>query len=271
MGKGSVVMTAARQQQLKQDRLRTKAISMYIKEHRENLIKALPLSARSDSNRKRKELERMGRAEFKRDSHITQGRFLAMAAEGGASEDREQLDGLPNQAAAAPQEKSATCSGVLVVATPSVQRDLLPAAREPEAPSRGAGQSASEAPALRTSVTVDSEWNGGLSATPLHDRWVRCAKSLREVYGDAASFEVLAIGIRILEVVDLKSEEFRGFRDSVKLAAVAGLAAKQVTSQASVNPRHVLTVWAKIAGKSCEGQVRQAEKRLLMQWARHSL
>ena len=123
---------------------------------------------------------------------------------------------------------------------------------------------------LRTSVTVDSQWEVNRSPSPLHDQLVRCTKSLRAVYGDATTFEVLAVGTRLLDQVDVHSEEFRSYRASVKVAAVAGVAAKQVHSSEYVEPDHVITLWAKIAGQSSEPQVRAVEKMLLVKWARQS-
>ena len=123
---------------------------------------------------------------------------------------------------------------------------------------------------LRTSVTVDCQWEMNRSPLPLHDRLVRCTKSLRAVYGDATTFEVLAVGTRMLAEVDILAEEFRSYRASVKVAAVAGLAAKQVHSSECVKPDHVITLWAKIAGQSSEPQVRAVERMLLVKWARQS-
>ena len=121
---------------------------------------------------------------------------------------------------------------------------------------------------LRTAVTVDSLWEVGRSTSPLHDQLVRCTKSLRQVYGDATTFEALAAGIRFLDLVDMQSKEFRGFKTAVKVAAVAGIAAKKVHSTENVAANHVIMLWAKIAGKSSEPQVRALERLLLVHWVR---
>ena len=290
MGKGSLAVSSTRQQQLLQDRLRTKAISKYIQEHREELLKSMSAKLFANANQKRRELERVGREWFRREPLDTQGRFITMASastEPSAAADNQQLvlqripsptppqqlvlQRIPSPAPPAAQKKTSPTP-------PAAPKKTSVSSGVDEAPGHEAlvhvgGESAGKAAALRTSVTVDSEWVPGHCATPLHDRWVGCAKILRAAYGDATSFEVLAAGIRILDIVDWQSVEFRGCgeSDNVKLAAVAEMAAKQKVSRASVKDNHVIALWTKIAGKSSERQVRAVEKRLLLKWARYDL
>ena len=57
-------MSSTRQRTLLHDRARTRAVSQYLLDHRENLLEMLPSKLKKDSNQKRKELERLARQHF---------------------------------------------------------------------------------------------------------------------------------------------------------------------------------------------------------------
>ena len=284
------------------DRLRRQAISKYIADHRADLLRLLRPAQLKDRNTERRELERVGRIHFNREPPETQGQYMPRRAEEtpasgvpesqgllSPSSDPEQprpkKDGVA-QAAARPRSSGVSGSrprkrqGAVVQAASSSTAAACPTTsyvtpkrglEKTQDPKRGLEktQAAASCPKrLRTSETVDSHWVAGRASSVLHDQLVRCTKNLRVIYGDATTFEILAVGMRMLDHVNMQSQAFRSFRVGVKVAAVVGVAAKKVHSGAEVAEDHVITLWAKIAGKSSEPQVRQVEKMFVVQWAR---
>ena len=146
-----------------------------------------------------------------------------------------------------------------------------------EADSSSSGVPAATPPAV---VPKDSHGDGGVGA--LQTRWepgpkdmidllVGRAPILRTLYGDAGTCEVLASGIRVVERVvgDMSSSAWRSARPVLKVAAVAGLAAK--LTQSCADEQHVCKLWHKIAGRSVEGEVRKLDRELVCAWGRQGL
>lgn len=264
-------MSDTRRRQLQHDRLRTKAISLFLADHREALLCNLKEVGRMDSNSKRKALEHVARKKFKEETDRVRSHYMNLAGatgegqgsggsggegkkqgSGGSGEEAEEVQ--RTDAPDGPQSSSAEMSQQTPVAkrqrkAPEIQR-LTP-------PSLAAG-----------SVAVDSgrdSGKDGVSQAALRGRLVDCAGCLREIYGDAGGFEALAGGLRILDKVSVAT--WKG-DDIVKVAAILGLAAKMTQTQ---DKNHVRTLWAKIAGKGRERPVRDLEQKVFMAWSRDSL
>ena len=279
-------------------RLRRQAISNYIADHREDLLKLLLPAHLSDRNAKRRELERVGRVHFNREPSQTQGQYMDKVIREeipaqGAPEPQSQERGVPGVAEQMEkptpeklhrQQANRQHRGVPGVAERMEEFQEFRSSGEAASSSGDAAQtttctsqkcdpvklqaSTHSPKRLRTSQTVDSHWKLGQATSALHDQLIRCTKSLRAIYGDATTFEILAVATRMLDHVDMESEMFRRRRTAVKLAAVVGVAAKQMHSSEQVTADHVIRLWAKIAGKSSEPQVREVEKVFVAQWAR---
>lgn len=267
---GSVVpaMSDTRRQQLQRDRLRTKAISLFLADHREALLRKLKHAGPMDYNFKRKALEHVARKKFNEATDSVQRHYMNIA--GATGEGTKEGSGGSGEA------------GCETQVAEQVQRTDVhdgpqssPAEMSQQAPDAKRRRKSLEIQRLAPpnmavdSVAVDSgrdSGKDGVSQAALRGRLVNCADCLREIYGDAGGFETLAGGLRILDKVSVAT--WKG-DDTVKVAAILGLAAKLTQTPEDTN--HVRTLWAKIAGKHRERPVRDLEKKVFMAWARDSL
>ena len=87
-------MSSSRQQTVTLDRRRTRAVSMYLADHREILLNMLPKEMKTDKNTKRKELEKIARKDFHKASESEQRTYYARVSASGefrSSGEGEQL------------------------------------------------------------------------------------------------------------------------------------------------------------------------------------
>ena len=160
---------------------------------------------------------------------------------------------------------SAACSGALALPLPnsaSLPRQSRHAHQKASSPpKRSKTSAANQDPSSGTLAgRLDKHWTSG------HDQLVQQSQHLLELYGDAGAMETLAAGIRILDTVGLGPWQSRV---AVKAAVVMGMAAK--LPQASTDVQHVRRLWAQIAGKSSDAEVRRLEKQVFATWARRGL
>jgi hypothetical protein len=96
----------------------------------------------------------------------------------------------------------------------------------------------------------------------------KAAPTLAQLYGDAGAAEVIAATFRILGAI-LPQLRRQKQSDAVKVAVVAGLAAK--LTQTPADPTHVKKLWAAFAGRSNKASVAKLEPHVLNMWAAQSL
>ena len=266
-------LSSSRQQQLRRDCLRTRAVSIYLADHRECLTKALPRKFLRDKNQKRRELERLAREAFKKLTKTEQETYVSRAetASGGAgkrcgdqsgdacrSSGDEAVGAYSSEgrgAGAKPPTPRTPAASAALRTTPPAQ-DGTPLKRQ--RPASLAQQEGS------TLSGLDQHWGAGSST--LHGALLRQGHAVRQVCGsEAGALETLASGIRILDAIDLGRWSNRV---AVKVAVVAGMAAKLSQPLPSDELRKL---WAKIAGKASEVEIRQLEREVLAIWARKGL
>lgn len=249
------------------DRLRTKAVSLYLAEHRQSLLSKLKNVGSMTCNLKRKALEHEARKKFKEETDSVQRHYMNIAGakgqgakqgSGGSGEGRCEPKAAEQVQSTNVHDGPQSSSAEMSQQTPVAKRRR----KSPEALAVGL-QRLSPPKRAVDSVAVDS---GRDSA--LRGRLVNCTGCLRDIYGDAGGFETLAGGLRILDKVSLAT--WNG-DDTVKAAAILGLAAKLTQTPLKGHTNHVHTLWAKIAGKRRERPVRDLEKKVFMAWARDSL
>lgn len=348
-GKGWV--SAIRREQLRADRLQTKAISKFLQAEREKLLEHLTPSCLKDRFTKRNELMRVARQTFKALPSHEQEKYMHLAtqetamastappppapspqpAEGSGSlsshpgmgaDQSESLahlhgniaaDNATQEAGVETQEAGledalAEMLGLDVPFPPQARASqgsthrstrVRITTKRPDIGVYGPGQPASPPAECRwTPLPKRSQvWEYGslgvglcrtnqgtgspreAQASPvkqnapdksvLRDRLMEVApQPLRELYGDAGCMEVLAATLRILDVADESLMCLSG-AVAVKLAAVLGVAAK--LSQSSDDHRHIVKLWAKIAGKPAERQIRDMETKVISMWVKPCL
>lgn len=272
----------ARQQTLLRDRHRTRAVLLYLADHRQRLTKMLPRKIKKDKSKIRSELLRMARKRFNQASQGEKQTYhdRAKSASRSAGEVGEQPPRSIEQPLSKLVEPRSIGEEQLVEFRSSVEFRSAgdgKAGSPPRTPPRGvisssalhaavghptprkvAGRSFRSAPAAPWSPSQSSG-----PACPLRDSLMREIKLFRDLYGDAGALETMACAIRILDVVDMK--RWRN-RRAVKLAVVAGMAAKLVPT--SSDEKHVRTLWAKFAGESALTEVRKLEREVFMAWAK---
>ena len=262
----ATAMSSTRQQTLLRDRIRSRAVSRYLADLRSTLVDTLSDEVKKDKNKKRKELERLARERFTKESDIVQKRYLDMVmrpeplpAEVGEQEAefRSSGDVLRSSEASSIASSSASAAAPLVSKpASSSQRTPSPCAHlsDNSPPKRSKLVGAPQGQSSGATVGgLDIQWSIGRS-TVLHDQLVRQCKPLRDLYGDAGALEALASGVRILDAIDMGAWPNRA---GVKVAVVAGMAAKM--TQASTDDQHVRKLWAKLAGQSSETEVRRLD------------
>ena len=251
-------VSSTRQQSLLRDRLRTKAISLYLADCRQEVAASLSHTSWKTPNMKRKALEAEARRRFKLLSQDEQAKYTDTAS--GKTDDATSKE--------SPVSAGSSGSGV------SGGRPIPPA---PSTPPKHVREASPARPTKRCKpmpnppaqtppigASLESVWSLGRSQ--LHDRLMHTASHLRKLYGDAGALETLAASIRILCAVD-----FCAWTDSasVKVAVVVGMAAK--LTQACDDANHVLKLWAAVAGNRQEKRIRALEHRVLAAWARQGL
>ena len=92
----------------------------------------------------------------------------------------------------------------------------------------------------------------------------KAATTLEKLYGDAGAAEVRAASLRILSAISPQLSRHRQ-SDAVKVAVVAGLAAK--LTQTAADPAHVKKLWTAYAGRSSGASVATLEPKVLNMWA----
>ena len=278
-------MSERRQQQLRHDRLRTKAISVYLDDHRAELHGTLKMVASMDSNEKRKALEQAARKRFREEPVGVQEHYLK------AVEAKAKAKGTKQVPSSGVHDGPQSSSPVECQQTPEVKRrrrssavqrlrgsgekinsktDMMSSAVQRL---RGSGEKINSKTDMmppkaitrsQPKVPVDKD---GKARAALHQVLLHCKGTLQEIYGDAGAFGTLSSGLRLLDAVPVAT--WTG-DDFAKAAAVLGVAAK-LTQTPMEGKNHVRTLWTKIAGKHRERQVRNLELKVLTAWARDSL
>ena len=297
-------MSSSRQQTLMLDRRRTRAVSVYLADHRDILLNMLPKKMKTDKNTKRKELERVARKHFQQASESEQqtcyARVRTVRASGkfrGSGEGEQLVESRSGGEGEQLVESRSVDEG----GQPSIEQPLVEprsiveeqlvefrgsvacrsardgkAGSPPRTPAGGITSSALHAAfghptprkaARRSFQSAPAPWSMSESAGPscgLRDSLMRENQHLRALYGDAGALETMACAIRILDVVDMKQWKNRR---AVKLAVVVGMAAK--LSATPSDEQHVRKLWAKFAGdSSLLHEVRKLEKDVVMAWAK---
>ena len=332
----SSMLSSTRQQTRLFDRLRTRAVSLFLAEFRDVFLAQVPDDSQNDKEKKRKALEKIARLQFKREPDNVQRIYInsarhtespvpladgqdtkslssgdsfrssAVLADALSSGDsllssgvlaesrsagdsfrssavladaRSSGDSLLSSGVVAESRSSGDClqsSSVLAVPSPAALVLPLPSCTMPhpttlasprssvQSKKRKAGETNGDSPATSVANGLDAHWTDGPSA--LTGRFVRQCKHFRKLYGDAGALEALAAGVRISEAIDMKAWPDRV---TVKLAVVAGMAAKLTQTQS--DEEHVRILWARIAGKSSEPEIRKLETKVLGIWARKGL
>ncbi len=233
------------------DRIRRRAVSLYLSDRRETLVKLVPGKYKRDRNVKRKELERLAREKFGCEEERIQAEYL-----------KKVHRGQPDASVPMPlkDQSGVESSGVLASGVESGVESSGVLASGVES----SGVLASGVESSGVLASLGQHWTTGCS-NELHDGLVRQVQPLRSLYGDAGALETLAAGIRILSVVDL---ERWPDRMAVKMAVVTGMAAKLTQT---CDDKHVLKLWSNIAGKSAAPLVRSLERQVFVVWARNGL
>ena len=224
--------SSTRQQQLLRDRQRTKAISLYLADVRQELLVTLPKKVTKDRNLKRKELERMARLRFGLESEEQQAQYIERVS-CASSHVASDLS------AGAGTMTGFRCSGV-EVAPRKRMRSKTPSSTSEPSSSPGHSQ--------------------------LHDPLMQTKKHLNQLYGEAGALQTLASGLHISSAMDMS---LWVYPEPIKVAVVAGMAAK--LTQACTDEEHIVKLWAKIAGKQNEKHVRSLERMVFIRWARQGL
>ncbi len=263
---GSVVsaMSDAQRLQLQHDRLRTKAISLFLADHREALLRNLRKVRSMDHNTKRRALVAEARKKFKEEADSVRNRYMILASakvqDGGQDAKQATKQGHSIDPHLGPKSSSSEMHTQTPVKRQKVAEALAVAPRN-----KGLSTITTEVDPAKVDSGKDFGRNGVRTAA-LRGRLVDCADCLREIYGDAGGFETVAGGLRILEKVSVAT--WKG-DDTVKVAAILGLAAK--LTQTLEDTDRVRTLWAAIAGKRREHLVRDLEQKVFLVWARDSL
>lgn len=318
--------SSERQRQLMQDRLRTRAISMFLACHRENILEGVNLPARADRNERRRALQHEARVRFRRLSEEEQQAWMEKVnskkpkpAEGaknspgdhasarGSSARGSLGQDVPAKRARATQAAEAEtckleedgacgagvgeCMGVREFAgvrrrmsgkSTGVQErsgvpERAPAASHPMTPPRPQRpHTPSLALALEHSGAKDKRHRSVDASqaqllpeyASMRQRLGKAAPTLAQLYGDAGAAEVIAATFRILDAI-LPQLRMQKQSDAVKVAVVAGLAAK--LTQTPADPTHVKKLWAAFAGRSNKASVAKLEPHVLNMWAAQSL
>jgi len=277
-------MSSSRQQTLMLDRRRTRAVSMYLADHREILLNMLPNEMKTNKNTKRKELERLARKHFHKASESEQQAYYARVrtvilasgefrstGEGEQSRSSGEGEQLVESRSGGEGEQLVEFRSADEGGQPSIEQPLVePRSIIEEQPSieqllvefRGVGFRSSRdgkagCPPRTPARGVTS------SSCGLRDSLMRETQHLQALYGHAGALETMACAIRFLEVVDMNQWKNRR---AVKLAVVVGMAAKFIATPS--DEQHVRKLWAKFAGDSSEHEVRKLEKEVFMAWAR---
>ena len=328
----AVQTSSSRQITLVHDRRRTRAMSVYLADHRDSFLEMVPSKTKKDRNKKRKEMERLAREHFNKLSQSEQQCYYDRVARpvpiSDGNEPLMESSALGSSGAKRPVEFRSSGEEPHVSRPvefrssgeePHVSRpvEFRSSGEEPHVSGEGplvefrrtgddqasSTSLASRTPArgrvtpptppttssvalalrvaaglpspvkksrvvdrrcLESSCAAWSAWQPTGQHCPLKDSLLRESKHLRTLYGDAGALETLACAMRILDVVDMNQWKSRR---GVKLAVVAGMAAKLIAS----DEQHVRELWAKFAGKSSEPEVRKLEKQVVMAWARQGL
>ena len=298
----AVQTSSSRQITLVHDRRRTRAMSVYLADHRDSFLEMVPSKTKKDRNKKRKDMEILAREHFNKLSQSEQQCYYDRVARpvpiSDGNEPLMESSALGSSGAKRPvefrssgEEPHVSGEGPLVEFRRTGDDQASSTSLASRTPARGRvtpptpPTTSSVALALRVAAglpspvkksrVVDrrclesscaawSAWQPTGQHCPLKDSLLRESKHLRTLYGDAGALETLACAMRILDVVDMNQWKSRR---GVKLAVVAGMAAKLIAS----DEQHVRELWAKFAGKSSEPEVRKLEKQVVMAWARQGL
>ena len=285
------------------DRARTAAISLYVADHRPELLKHLPEQAKVDKNVKRTELLRLGRSRFCQEAPEAQREYLQRAT-GRAGSRRAPSVG---HAAGAALEPDGSCSAGLAPGGAEAlgrsgvrERDLAehdPVASQgsgaspaqvagdagdalasagavaPATPSAKRGSEQSPCPVLkraRPSVIAEPQpsprWSATLARRAEDDvvPVLSCRLALlQRIVGVAAGAEVLAAGYRIARHASAVAAP-----SQVKVAAILGLAVKL---NQQVGKGTIGMLWFSVAGPGAEECVAKVERDIFERMAKDGL
>ena len=280
-------MSSTRQKTLMHDRARTRAVSLYLADHRDSLLEMVPSKIKKNRNQKRKELERLARQHFNTAPQNTQQTYYDKVEFRSAGDHEVGMMPLAEFRSSGGESKSLelkTSGEEPLVEFQSAGDHEV--GMKPLAEFRSSGDDV--APLLhavaghptassdkrraidrQSMESSDAGWSAMKPAGQgclLKDSLLRESKHLRTLYGESGALETLASAMRILDVVDMQQWKSR---KGVKLAVVVGMAAKLMPTP--TDEKHVRKLWAKLAGESSELEVRKLEKEVLMAWARKGL
>ena len=260
------MVSDARKQQIRKDRERTRAISLYLSDVRTEILSTLNKTFLRDPTTKRREMERKARLRFKLEPEEVQARYLSkVSAEEGLESGRSGVKRVDAPASSAPPARGRSGVGVQAPSTPRARPMASPSppAKRREGSNKDTTQPLRMSPVI---LKVESEWCSGRSASRLHDLLAGAVKQLKILFGDAGALETLAAGLRILDAVDMRAW---ADQDQVKIAVVAGLAAKFTQTCAE---KQVLKLWTRIGGKfATKKRICDLERQVLAAWATSGL
>ena len=233
--------SSTRQQQLLRDRQRTKAISLYLDDIRQELLVTLPKKVTKDRNLKRKELERIARLRFGLESEDQQAQYISRV-NCASSHVASDLS------AGAGTVTGFRCSGV-EFAPRKRMRSKMPSSTSKQ-----------------VVVVVSRASSSSPGHTQLRDPLMQTQNHLIQLYGEPGALQTLASGLHILSAMDMS---LWVYPEPIKVAVVAGMAAK--LTQACTDEEHIVKLWAKIACKRNEKHVRSLERLVFIRWARQGL
>ena len=216
MGKKQVSST--RQQTITKDRLRTRAISFYLQEHRDELLTRLKKVEQKNTYVKRHALEREARRDFRAIPDSEQARFFRMVETScvaahqlslvHAREARLQESG--RQEFGRQDVFASTAAHLKMSSPPRIHRQALNCS--PPRVARGLAEPCAVSDALvphdtapsatkqpkasqgtRSQLLIQSQWPC-TGQNPVRDGLVRAVPHVRVLYGDAEAAEVLAHG-----------------------------------------------------------------------------
>jgi len=294
MGKKKQVdYSGTRQKTIMMDRQRTRAISFYLQEHRDELLTRVTKAEQKNKDLKRKALEREARRAFRAIPDSEQARLLRMtevershvaahepsvvhAREarlqesgrqdvGGACRGSEGADRLEMSSPPHIHRQALNRSPPRVergLAGPSAVSDAL--APHETAPSATKQPQASQG--TRSQLRIESQWPC-TGQNPVRDGLVRALPHVRVLYGDAGAAEVLAQGLRILSAMGSSLVSWPVLA-TVKTAIIVGVSVKMTQTERAGAVRKL---WTNIAGAASLPQVREWEPRLVNGLASKSL
>ena len=298
-------MSSSRQQTLMFDRRRSRAVSVYLVDHREILLKMLPNKMKTHPLTKRHGLEKLARKQFYKASESEQQTYYARVTtirEFRSSGQGEQLVESRNggEGEQVVEFRSADEGGQPSIEQPLVKprdwtRSIVPeeqlvefrgsvafrsardgkAGSPPRTPAGGVTSSALHAAvchptprkaARRSFQSASAPWSMSESAGPSCGLRDSLMRVNQHLRALYGDAGALETMACAIRILDVVDMKQWKNRRAVKLAVVVGMAAKLFATPS--DGQHVRKLWARFAGDSSQHEVRKLEKEVLMAWAR---